>query len=650
MKKSALMKSLSLFLALLMLLSCGITLIACGGEEQPDVPDVPDTPDEPDTPDAPGEPNDPDEPDIPGAPNDPDEPTNTDVGEDPEETEPVFEIIKLKNPLTLYGGKRPYGIYCEDSVGTSSVVEALAAWVEQRTGNAADYAYANAGSFKEESVKTPKILIGNLNMSWTASAREKMGDAAWIVSAEEKNIVILGATKDDVTNAIGCLTKAILYYTAHTQSAALVLPNDFCVTSKEGSDQFDMYTLTTKKSEQYQFTRYIVTSYCATGYVDDALCDKLIAGGYNAVQVGCGSVDTNVAALQKLAERGLYCDALCENRITSLAYANAADYTYEQVYDIVAQVNADYAGCSNLLGYFIIDEPNASQFEMLGMIVRAIREICPDKEGYINLFPSYASAQQLGAASFEEYVSSYLMTVNPQFLQVDNYTFNVSNEGRGNMSTFYFNDLAVLRKWAGYFGLDAEFIVQLDRWSEGTDQVGPTQVLWEVNMPLAYGFKRISYFTFFEYNGFANLYAGDFATARYEASKIANAATFKVGEELFTKESIAVYSYNNAARPVYEVSSLEVAYTPEAGLGTISGTGSAVIGTFDDGSVYFVNRAAYDGDADTYVLGGYTADLEWFDPADGAWKDASTCPAMAKTAEGWSITLAPANAVLFRSR
>ncbi len=411
-----------------------------------------------------------------------------------------------------------------------------------------------------------------------------------------------------------------------------------------------MKPMTTSKSQQYHFPKFLMSGYGGSIHpVTDEKCRELVAGGYNAVHAGWESVEDNIADINKLNEYGIVCDVLNDWRIRSLGTAAAVDqYTYEEIRDIIAAVEADYAGRCEFLGYHLGDEPSAARFPVFAMVVKALHEVNPAREAFVNLFPCYASSEQLGTPDYETYLQTFVETVGPMFIGYDNYPFVLDKNGkRGVWESHYVRNLASVRNCAADAGLDCHVIVQLDKWSEYTDEVGPTQTLWNVNLALAYGFKRIEYFTYFRENRpeFAEFKTEGFDDRMYEASKYANLKTIKVGEELLDKTSTAVFAYGALSDAVRET-----AYVSDAGLGEISGEGRAIIGTFDDGSVYFVNRAAYEGPASTYLLGGYTADLEWFDPESGVWKDASACAAMTKTADGWSITLSPAEAVLFRAK
>ena len=64
----------------------------------------------------------------------------------------------------------------------------------------------------------------------------------------------------------------------------------------------------------------------------------------------------------------------------------------EKLDELIGRVRSHPA----LYSYFITDEPNATNFTALGKLVAYLRERDPAHLAYINLFPTYASNEQLG--------------------------------------------------------------------------------------------------------------------------------------------------------------------------------------------------------------------------------------------------------------
>ncbi len=74
-----------------------------------------------------------------------------------------------------------------------------------------------------------------------------------------------------------------------------------------------------------------------------------------------------------------------------------------------------------LAGYHLRDEPNAKDFPELAAWVKRIRAVDDEHFCYINLFPNYATAEQLGNPSYREHVDEFVRTVPVQVLSFDHY-------------------------------------------------------------------------------------------------------------------------------------------------------------------------------------------------------------------------------------
>ncbi len=72
-------------------------------------------------------------------------------------------------------------------------------------------------------------------------------------------------------------------------------------------------------------------------------------------------------------------------------------------------------------GYSLRDEPSAADFAALANRARRIEKIDPSRWCYINLFPNYATAAQLGCPTYREYVNRYLQQVPVKILSFDHY-------------------------------------------------------------------------------------------------------------------------------------------------------------------------------------------------------------------------------------
>lgn len=74
-----------------------------------------------------------------------------------------------------------------------------------------------------------------------------------------------------------------------------------------------------------------------------------------------------------------------------------------------------------LAGYHLRDEPNAADFPQLAEWNRRIRAADPAHPTYVNLFPNYATPQQLGTATYQEHVDRFVAEVDVPFVSFDHY-------------------------------------------------------------------------------------------------------------------------------------------------------------------------------------------------------------------------------------
>jgi len=143
-------------------------------------------------------------------------------------------------------------------------------------------------------------------------------------------------------------------------------------------------------------------------------------------------------------------------------------------------------------GYYLRDEPSAAVFPGLGRWAAAFKQADPPAHPYINLFPNYASPAQLGAETYDQYLTRFVETVHPDFVSYDHYALMDDGTLRGG----YFQNLEAVRKVALGAGIPFWNIVLSNshfHYAEPT----PGGLRFELYTTLAYGARGISYFTYF---------------------------------------------------------------------------------------------------------------------------------------------------------
>ena len=196
-----------------------------------------------------------------------------------------------------------------------------------------------------------------------------------------------------------------------------------------------------------------------------------------------------------------------------------------------------------LYDYYITDEPSATNFPALGRLVAYLRERDPAHLAYINLFPTYASNEQLGTkgdvvTAYREHLRQYVDIVKPGLISYDHYQFAV----KGDNDQDYFLNLAMIRRAALDAGLPFLNIVQACTWTRSMRVPTADEVRYLVYTTLAYGAQGISYYVYCcaNHTG-AVAHADGTPTPLYHALKTLNREFVAIATELQPLRSVGVY-------------------------------------------------------------------------------------------------------------
>ena len=195
-------------------------------------------------------------------------------------------------------------------------------------------------------------------------------------------------------------------------------------------------------------------------------------------------------------------------------------------------------------GYHIVDEPNTAGFPGLRATIDTIRKNRPGKLAYINLLPDYANAGQLGAATYDEYVSRFCEETGCDVLCMDYYPMlTPTADGRDG----YCGNLAVMRKYA--------LKHKIPWWNFfNTMPFGPhndpteSHIRWQIYTSLAYGAKGVLYFCYWSPEGPGGEFPKGGAiisgtgqrTRHYDQAKRINAGLKNLGPTLMKLTSLKV--------------------------------------------------------------------------------------------------------------
>lgn len=270
---------------------------------------------------------------------------------------------------------------------------------------------------------------------------------------------------------------------------------------------------------------------------------QVSAAGFNYLMPPCegaSTIERNRKILDTAKAAGL--KAFLQDNRTPMAISGVDDAKSR-----LDAIVADYAKHPAFAGYFITDEPNASAFKGLGEVVAYLREKDPKHPAYINLFPNYASTDQLGATTYDLYVSHFIRDVKPFAVSYDHYNFLKS----GDRPEFFAN-LDSVRTLALENHLPFWQIV-LSVPHGGYRPLTEAEKRWEAMQTLAYGAKGLMFFTYwtpgdksFEWGPAIIGHDGN-PTPQYEEVKRINADVQALGKYLIDAVPSGVFQTGNIA-------------------------------------------------------------------------------------------------------
>ncbi len=213
---------------------------------------------------------------------------------------------------------------------------------------------------------------------------------------------------------------------------------------------------------------------------------------------------------------------------------------------------ADLPDSPAVWGYSIRDEPSATDFPDLRATADAIAAARPGKLRYMNLFPNYADAEQLGTETYDEHVRQFMEVVAPDILSMDHYpVFHPTRDGREG----YCENLATLRTHSQAAGVPFWNYFNTMPYGNHTD---PTegQLRWQIYSSLAYGAKGVLYFCYYtpaggEFpKGGAIIQRDGRQTRHYGEAQRINSALKHLGPTLMELKSDAVVRVSEDAGDV----------------------------------------------------------------------------------------------------
>lgn len=360
-----------------------------------------------------------------------------------------------------------------------------------------------------------------------------------------------------------------------------------------------------------------IVTYWAGPPMTDGVADQMAQGGFNLVW--CAEKDLDVAARHRLRAQ------LQDPLLTPAALDDPAQR--EKLDALITRVKSHPA----LYSYFITDEPNAAAFTALGRLVAYLRLRDPAHLAYINLFPTYATNEQLGnqgdvVTAYRAHLRQYIEKVKPGLISYDHYQFSTAGDNGE-----YFLNLALIREAALEARLPFLNIVQACTWTPSMRVPKPDEMRYLVYTSLAYGAQGISYYVYCypgHTGGIAN--ADGTPTPIYHALKSLNREFAAIAGQLQPLRSAGVF--HAGCRPQgTEALPAKAAFTLDPPVPAIDykppqPVKGLLLGLFSPPGKPALEQATHAVIVNLDYAGNATAGvraarkLEVFDPVGGKWK------------------------------
>jgi hypothetical protein len=225
-------------------------------------------------------------------------------------------------------------------------------------------------------------------------------------------------------------------------------------------------------------------------FITDAQYKQVKESGLNSIY----GLYENAVSNSETVKQALQCAA--DNDVVYLVRDSSIPAYEDDTEGLKAHLDqfTSYSSCG---GFLVADEPGQTSFSTLGIGRKNFRKEHNSYAYYLNAFPTYATGNQLSGSStetitYDEYLESYLSTVQPQFLSYDFYGFGSD----GGVSEGYFDQLYKVQQASSKHKIPFWSFMQACKFSDGMRLPNEVEINYEINTALAYGAKGIQYFCY----------------------------------------------------------------------------------------------------------------------------------------------------------
>ena len=168
-----------------------------------------------------------------------------------------------------------------------------------------------------------------------------------------------------------------------------------------------------------------------------------------------------------------------------------ADQSY-----LLERIISDYKSSPAYAGTALRDEPGVADFPRLKKHLASHRQAAPDKIGLINLFPMYASSDQLGGVDYETYISRFAAEVDDAILSYDFYPLYGQEAGKSWIQDDYLRNFEIVAREAQKRGSQMWFFIQTLAFNYALRDPDENDLRWQIFCALSFGARVIQLFTY----------------------------------------------------------------------------------------------------------------------------------------------------------
>lgn len=146
-------------------------------------------------------------------------------------------------------------------------------------------------------------------------------------------------------------------------------------------------------------------------------------------------------------------------------------------------------------GIFAKDEPHANLFSKLGSAREVFKQIT-DKYFYVNLFPNYANAGQLGTKTYSEYINAYCAQVKNNMIIEDHYPLGDDGQGGYTVGRDYLNNIEIIQMYAQHYGMEHWEYIPGENLGGGSKTPDYYDFRFMFYTEMCYGVENMQYFCY----------------------------------------------------------------------------------------------------------------------------------------------------------